>query len=84
MDIMEQLKELGRALYLIDCSAISARTKYNRINRAVAHLQYFVATTDFSEEQIKDAQDYLETLSDAMKGSSWRLRRVIDMVGVAI
>ena len=88
MNVIEQLRKLGRALLLIDTSPIRGRAKFNRINRAVADMLYFALTNDFSsvvpeggKSEVSEAQDYLQELMEHMSSGSWRLQRVIDAIG---
>ena len=81
MDVILKLKELGKALILVDTSAIRGRVKYNRINRAIADMHYFVLTAEFDAAQTKEAQEYLQNLMEHMNSGSWRLQKVIDAVG---
>ena len=81
MNVIEKLKELGRALLVIDTSAIRGRVKFNRINRAVADMHYFVLTAEFDKATTKEAHDYLQNLMEHMNSGSWRLQKVVDAVG---
>jgi len=81
MDVIQKLKELGKALILVDTSAIRGRVKYNRINRAIADMHFFVLTNEFDAAQTKDAQEYLQNLMEHMNSGSWRVQKVIDAVG---
>ena len=81
MDVILKLKELGKALILVDTSANRGRVKYNRINRAIADMHFFVLTNEFDAVQTKDAQEYLQNLMEHMTSGSWRVQKVIDAVG---
>ena len=81
MDVIQKLKELGKALILVDTSAIRGRVKFNRINRAVADMHYFVLTAEFDDKTTKEAHEYLQNLMEHMNSGSWRLQKVVDAVG---
>ena len=81
MNVIERLKELGRALLSIDTSAIRGRVKFNRINRAVADMHYFVLTSEFDDATTKEAHDYLQNLMEHLSTGSWRVQKVVDAVG---
>ena len=81
MNVIEQLRKLGRALLLIDTSPIRGRAKFNRINRAVADMHYYVLTTEFDDADQKDAISYLQDIMEHLNTGSWRLQKVIDAVG---
>ena len=81
MNVIEELKKLGRVLIAIDTSAIRGRVKFNRINRAVADMHYFALTAEFDEATTKEAQDYLQGLMEHMNSGSWRLQKIVDAVG---
>ena len=81
MDVILKLKELGKALILVDTSAIRGRGKYNRINRAIADMHFFVLTNEFDAVLTMDAQEYLHNLMEQMTSGSWRVQKVIDAVG---
>ena len=91
MNVIEELKKLGRTLLGIDTSAIRGRVKFNRINRAVSEMQFFVATAEFSSTAVeggkseeRQAEEYLQNLMEQMTSGSWRLQKVIDAVGSGI
>ena len=81
MNVIEELKKLGRTLLGFDTSAIRGRVKFNRINRAVADMHFFVLTNEFDAAQTKEAQEYLQNLMEHMNSGSWRLQKVVDAVG---
>ena len=67
------------------------RVKFNRINRAVSEMQFFVATAEFSSTAVeggkseeRQAEEYLQNLMEQMTSGSWRLQKVIDAVGSGI
>jgi|TARA_R100000501_G_scaffold14118_1_gene25757 hypothetical protein len=64
----------------IQNSSVSGRVRFNRSKRAISDMYDYCLQNVFSDDEAKQATDWIGELQESMRGGGWQVAKCIDVL----
>ena len=79
-ELLKALLKHIKGILAISNSSVSGRVRFNRSKRAIADMYLFCLNEEFTDEESKQAADWIDELRQEMRGGGWQVAKCIDVL----
>ena len=79
-ELLKALLKHIKGILAISNSSVSSRVRFNRSKRAIADMYLFCLNSEFTDDESKQAADWIDELRQEMRGGGWQVAKCIDVL----
>ena len=79
-ELLKALLKHIKSILAISNSSVSGRVRFNRSKRAIADMYLFCLNSEFTDDESKQAADWIDELRQEMRGGGWQVAKCIDVL----
>jgi len=79
-EVIKALRDLILGILKLQNSSVSGRVRFNRSKRAIADMYLFCLNSEFTDDESKQAADWIDELRQEMRGGGWQVAKCIDVL----
>jgi len=79
-EVIKALRDLILGILKLQNSSVSGRVRFNRSKRAISDMYDYCLQNVFSDDEAKQATDWIGELQESMRGGGWQVAKCIDVL----